>query len=87
MRSVPSDEPAAERARWLAELSDVLNDAHELLIHLSFQVNRLPEVRELNLRIDAARMEVQSLRLSRSATPRDEIGPEWIESLPWKKSD
>lgn len=87
MCSVPSDEPAAERARCLADLSDALNDAHQLLIRLDLCPNRIPGARELYLRIEAARLEVQSLRLSRSLTRRKDNGPEWTESLPWRKID
>jgi hypothetical protein len=47
----------------------------------------LPEkraaARELHWRIEAARLEVQSLRVSRSIRPRDEMGPERIESAAW----
>ena len=87
MCSVPSNELAAERARWLAELSDALDDAYRLLCNSSLWAERLPQTRELCFRIEAARLEAQSLRRSRSLTRRKENGPEWIESLPWRKSD
>lgn len=85
MRSVPTQVPAAERARWLEELSDALNAAHQLMISLDLGREQQSEARELYLRIGAARFEVQSLRLSRSLHPRDEKGPEWTENLPWER--
>jgi hypothetical protein len=85
MFSVPAEEPAAERARWLADLSDALNAAHELLFDLDVGAQQRLEARELYWRIEAARLEVQSLRLSRSLMPRDEKDPEWSESIPWQR--
>ena len=86
MVSVPTEVPAAERARWLAELSDALNVAHELVITLNCHGDRRAETRELYLRIEAARFEVQSLRLSRSLSPREANRPEWIDSPPWEQA-
>ncbi|MEA3067627.1 MAG: hypothetical protein QOK41_1034, partial [Sphingomonadales bacterium] len=34
MYSVPTEVPAVERARWLADVSDTLDQAHRLLIKL-----------------------------------------------------
>jgi len=84
MLGVPAEMAAAERARWLADLSDALNQAHELLVNLDLDGKRRLEARELHWRIEAARLEVQSLRLSRSVTQRPEKAPEWIDSLPWQ---
>ena len=82
--SVPAEVPAAERARWLAEVSEALNEAHRLLMGLTVTGDRRAEAQELYLRIEAARLEVQSLRLSRSLHPREENGPERINSRPWE---
>lgn len=73
--SVPTEVPAAARARWLAEISEALNEAHQLLVELQLPAERRLEVRELFVRIEAVRREVQSLRLSRSLNPRAENGP------------
>jgi len=81
--SVPSEVPAAERARWLAELSEALNEAHRQLIQMEMSSAFLADARELFLRIEAARLEIQSLRLSRSLNPRQENGPERIELPSW----
>ena len=86
MVRVPTEVPAVERARWLAELSDALNAAHELVITLNCHGERRAEARELYLRIEAARFEVQSLRLSRSLSQRDAKGPEWFDPPPWERA-
>ena len=80
---VPTEVPAAERARWLAELSEALTEANRLLASMDPGA-RHPELRELFLRIEAARLEIQSLRLSRSLNPREEDSPKRIELPPWQ---
>ena len=84
MCSVPTEVPAAERAGWLAELTEALADARQLLTSMDLPHERRLEARELFLRIEAARLEAQSLRLSRSLNPRDRNDPERIELPPWR---
>lgn len=82
--SVPTEAPAAaERAQWLAELSNALNEARELLTGLSIRSEQRSDAIELHLRIEAARLEVQSLQLSRSLQPRQEFTAGWYGSQPW----
>jgi hypothetical protein len=83
MYSVPIQAPAAERARWLAELAEALARAQRILGVFNFEGSRQAEARELYLRIEAARHEVHSLRLSRSLHPRSEQSPERIETSAW----
>lgn len=83
MCSVPTEVPAAERARWLAEVSEALNEAHRILSQLHLSQEDEATARELYLRIQAARLEVQSLRLSRSLNPREETDPRWTGPAPW----
>lgn len=84
MCSVPTETPAAaERAQWLAELSNALNEAHQLLSGLSIRSEQRSDAVELHLRIEAARLEVQSLQLSRSLQPRQEYLAGWTGSQPW----
>jgi hypothetical protein len=82
--SVPTEVPAAERARWLAELSEALNAARRLIAEMALAGDRGAEAQELYLRIEAARLEVQSLRLSRSLNPREENEPKRIDFAPWE---
>lgn len=87
MCSVPTEVPAADRARWLAEIAEALNAAHELLYHFPVTEAEQGLANELHLRIQGARLEVQSLRLSRALNARQETRPEWIESGPWLQRD
>lgn len=75
MCSVPTEVPAAARARWLAELSQALDEAHQVLVKLQLSADGRPDAMELFARIEAAKLEVQSLRLSRSLNPRKENDP------------
>ena len=79
----PTDMSAAERARWLVELTDALNRAHDVLIGLNLRGEQQLEARELFLRIEAARFEVQSLRLSRSLNGRHDKSPQWTRISAW----
>jgi len=83
MFSVPTEIPAAERARWLAEPSAALDQAHRLIGCLDLADDQRPLARELHFRIEAARLEAQSLRMSRSLQPRPESAPEWTHLPPW----
>jgi hypothetical protein len=83
MFSVPTEMPAAGRARWLAELAEALDEAHRLLFELDLHDHGAAEALDLHVRIEAARLEVQSLRLSRSVAPRIEPDPEWSNLIPW----
>ena len=62
----------------------MLNEAHEVIQHTNFSEQQRVAAKELYLRIEAARLEVQSLRLSRSLNPRPESNPEWVQSAPWQ---
>jgi hypothetical protein len=79
--------PAAERARWLAELAQSLNEAQDLLGQLDWAGVKRAEALEVFLRIEAARLEVESLRLSRSLQPRLDFAPEWTGSQPWEPAE
>jgi hypothetical protein len=83
VQSVPFEIPRAHRAQWLAELSDVLAEAQQLLFELDLTA-RHPVVGELFHSIEAARLEVRLLQVSRTADRGPENGPEWIELAPWR---
>jgi hypothetical protein len=82
---VPTDLTAAARAQWLAELSEALNEAHKLMWKLGIGDAGGPAAMELYLRIEAARLEVQALRLGRRNHPTDDTDPEWTKCSPWKR--
>ena len=82
MFSVPTEVPAAERARWLAELSEALNQAQLCLLRMDLRGD-YKEAYRLFLSIEAARFEVQSLLLSRSLRTGEGNDPIRTESSPW----
>jgi hypothetical protein len=65
----------------------MLDEARVLLMRLSLDGETSVEAREVYLRIEAARLEVQALRLSRSVRQRLEPGPKWTESSPWQPNE
>ena len=85
MCSTPVEVPAAVRARWLAELADALEQAEQLLKRLAAGGRRDSVIVELELRIGAAKFELESLRTSRQ--PRPESSPRWINFPPWEQAD
>lgn len=86
MCSVPTEAPAAIRARWLAELSEALDSAQRLLAHLN-PVDSNSEALELNARIEAALFEVQSLRRGGQGMPRNEDDPKWTGFMAWQSGE
>jgi hypothetical protein len=80
---VANGDTAAKRARWLAELSDALEQARNVTKQLEAAEGRI-EMVELYARIEAVRLEVQAMRLRRRAA-RPAFDPEWTD-LPWQRS-
>ena len=85
MARVPADVTAMQRAQWLAELSDALHEAQELL-------SRLPPTRvwsadalDLSARIEAAQAQVRMLRLGRR-TEAAEPSQEWSNLFLWQRA-
>ena len=83
MCSVPTEAPAAVRARWVAELSEALDSARQLLVELD-PADAGGEAIDLYARIEAARSMVQSLRLSRAGIEVPEVDPKWTGLIPWQ---
>jgi hypothetical protein len=83
--STPVEVPAAVRARWLAELAEALDQAERVLKRLALGGRYNPMMIELELRIGAARCELESLRTSRQA--RAESAPRWIGFPPWEQAN
>jgi hypothetical protein len=82
--STPVEIPAAARARWLAEVAEMLGQAEGLLGRLSFAAQDVPLMKELELRIASAKREIESLRTSRP--PRADSGPKWSDLHPWERA-
>lgn len=87
MFSVPTEMPAADRARWLAEVSEALEEARLVLTSLPVNDENYDLASDLHVRIEAARFEVRSLRLSRSVQARDENDPKWMKFAPWSDAN
>ena len=83
MYSVPTDRTAAKRAKLLAELAIFLKEAQDLLLTLEVSDDSRALSIEVHIRIQAARLEVESLRRSRSLIMRRELDPEWTEQSLW----
>ena len=74
---------ANERARWLAELAEALEQAQKLAWRMGLLEGDSVEAMELYGRLEAARMEVQSLRFGRFGTVPREYDPKWMDLVPW----
>lgn len=81
MVRVPTELSVAERARWLAELADALEQAQQLMWNLGAEEKQAGEAFDLYARLEAARTEVQALQLSRLANARANPDPNWMDSL------
>ena len=80
------DVPAAGRAKWLAEVSEALDSARDLIVQLEFSAVEA-SAQDLYLRIETARLEVQSLRSSRSLQSRSQLDPDRIDIGPWHRGE
>ena len=81
---MPIELPADARACWLADMSTALDEAREVLFELD--LSQMPAAAAANLyrSIEAAILEVRTLRLSRSINPCSRNSPKWIEPDPWQ---
>ena len=73
MRRIPS---AAERARWLAEVAQALDEAKLLVDRLGARQCDSRERAELIQQIEAARQRTRSLRLGSARRPAEPFHPE-----------
>jgi hypothetical protein len=75
---------AAQRACWLAELAEALEQARALVKQLGAADGRIDAV-ELYARIEAVRFEVQAMRLGGRGAAGSRSDPEWTKNLPWQR--
>lgn len=85
MVEISRDLAAAERARWLSELSDALERAEELLATLALTRGHDTTWMDLSARLAAARAEVRCLRLGSIQVDLEEHS-EWTEMSPWRQA-
>lgn len=72
---------AAERACWLADLTQAIDDAQRLAWHLSSDGSH-PEAMDLYARLELARIEVEVLRGNGWASVPQDCCSDWTEFLP-----
>ena len=82
MFSTPVDIPAVARARWLADVAETLDQAKDLLDRLKLARTDAALAVELAMRIEAAKHQVDSLRMSRLRRPNPD--PIWPRLPPWE---
>lgn len=74
---------AAERARWLAELAQAVDQAQQLAWSLSVSQANSAEVEGLYRRLEAVRIEIESLRRGNWQTGPADPDPLWTNFLGW----
>ena len=77
VRRVPAEVRSYQRARWLAELADALEQAQKIAWQLGQGGQKRDEAMALYGRLEAARQEIQSLRIARYGGVHTEVGPYW----------
>ena len=77
MYSVPNHLAAAERARWLAELSTALEEALNLMPELILRRGRQADMMSLYSRLEAARAEILCLQSHDAGPQLFDLGPQW----------
>lgn len=75
------DSAASTRARWLTELADAIESAQQLAWQLGTAERPSAEARELYGRLEAARIEVETMRGISIHTPIAD--PAWLDSFGW----
>ena len=82
MDSEIDDDAAAVRARWMAELAAAIDGAQRVAWQLGSAQHASLEARELYGQLEAARLELESLRRG-TRRLREEIDPWLVEHLGW----
>lgn len=85
MVRVPTDVTAAQRARWLAELSDALENAQELLRDLLPGDACDADALDLCARLETALAEARSLQFGRPKKGQPRLHPQWSNLVPWDR--
>ena len=75
-RGRPFQASVSERARWLSELAEALEQAQRLAWTMGLLEGDSVEAMQLYGRLEAARLEVQSLRSGRLAATQPKLDPE-----------
>jgi len=81
---VPTSVTFAERARWLAEVSQALAEAQNFLWRMGQADLRMIDALDLSARLDDARAVARSLQVARPNDCGSDLCPEWINH-PWDR--
>ena len=84
---MPTEVSAVDRARWLAELADALEQAQRLTWRIGWSGGGNSEAMELYGRLEAARMEAQSLRLGGFERSSQQFDPKWRDLPLWPRNE
>jgi hypothetical protein len=84
---MPIEVTAVDRARWLVELADALEQAQRLTWRMGLSGGGNADAMELYGRLEAARVEAQSLQLGGFKAASSQYSPAWIELLPWREGE
>ena len=77
----PDQASAADRARWLAELAEAIDQAQRVAWALGIAEGDDPEAKELYGMLESVRVEVESLRHGRWTRSSAEFDPCWTTIL------
>lgn len=72
---------AAERARWLAELAEAIEEAQRVALRLGRAQGTSGKARELHAQLETARAEVEALRRGGWSRQEVDLPPKWLQSL------
>ena len=72
-----------DRAQWLAELADAVEQAQRLAWTLGVSEGTSHEARELYGRLEAVRIEMESLRQGQWEKIQRDIDPKWLDPSAW----
>jgi hypothetical protein len=81
LHRAPNQIVASQRARWLAELAETIEQAQKLAWRLGVAEGDSDEARDLHARLGTVRAEVDSLRSGDWVDLRREIRLAWLERL------
>lgn len=85
MRGESEERAAAVRARWMSELAEAIEGAQRVAWQLGSGAAESGEARELYGQLEAARIELETLR-GITRRPREDIDPWLVRHIGWPGS-
>lgn len=79
------DHIAVVRAQWLAQIADAIDSAQSLAWQLRTREGASVEARQLYDRLEAAKVELESIGL-KASRPGSMSDPDWLQALGWNGS-